>query len=443
MYNPFSSYKSVTQWENSYFGGFTKVIMDYPYVSVPKQIATDVPEDNSVKLHWYDRQKLINIFLKKVSEKSSLIEHITEFAEKVKDEKTGKNYLVCKKSRVENVLNHISERESELGPLFDHYRNFITNTKIKFKLPDDDKDGEGSSNSGGKEIDKSKIYEAFADIKEYGTQYNNIGNWDNSQKKRINLTKKTDNDTKFNSVVRRNSERLVHMLDISFEPKPDRVTNLKAGKMDANKIAEIPAGNMNVHYTIQENVSTRPFSVCILVDESGSMSGNNIIRAKEILKTLWLTFRQLLPPEKIFIYGHSGQGAHSGPTDVWIQVYHDNYYPNFERTIDNMSAGGGNFDGIAIGMVHERVRKQTSDNIIFISISDGQPCGDEKGDIIRSAIERCKRDNFVTVGIGLGFNRIKECYKYFTVVLPENEDKMVANVSSLVNRVVKSEFQDS
>ena len=61
------------------------------------------------------------------------------------------------------------------------------------------------------------------------------------------------------------------LLDINFQPKSDVITNLKNGKLDIRKLGEIPGGNTNVYLRMEENQSTRPFNVCILCDESGSM----------------------------------------------------------------------------------------------------------------------------------------------------------------------------
>lgn len=84
-------------------------------------------------------------------------------------------------------------------------------------------------------------------------------------------------DTIFKEEDKRVAETLIKMLDISFDPAKDVVKNLRLGKLDVNKIAEVPAGNISIYKQEVENQATKPFSVVILCDESGSMgSGYNV-----------------------------------------------------------------------------------------------------------------------------------------------------------------------
>jgi nitric oxide reductase activation protein len=170
------------------------------------------------------------------------------------------------------------------------------------------------------------------------------------------------------------------------------------------------------------------------------MRGGCASKQNELFKVLYYAFSQILPPQKMFFYGHSG-----GSTPE-IRIYHELYNPNFEHTIERQMRNSyqENYDGPVIENVYERVRKQTSDNIIFISISDGAPAGRGYGgqkaiDEMKRVIEKCKRDGFVTLGVGLYYGRVREIYNYHTVV---NSTDLVKNVSSLINRVVKTEFKD-
>jgi nitric oxide reductase activation protein len=143
----------------------------------------------------------------------------------------------------------------------------------------------------------------------------------------------------------------------------------------------------------------------------------------------------------MFIYGHSGESTPE------IRIYHDKYNTTFAQTINSQlnNEYNENYDGPVIENIYERVRQQTSDNIIFLSISDGEPAGEDYGGPeaikeMKRVIEKCKRDGFVTVGIGLQYHRVKDIYQYHTVI--KKSDDLVKNVSSLVNRVVKTEFKD-
>ena len=251
--------------------------------------------------------------------------------------------------------------------------------------------------------------------------------------------------TSYNSNEIRDAKALVNLLDINFDPKSDKIQNLKTGKLNPSKVAEIPAGNTHVYYREEENQSTKPFGICILADESGSMGGSssnsNMSYQHTLLKTLYKAFSDIVPQDRIYIYGHSGDYTPE------IRVYQDKYNPYFEYTIDNQfnNSNSSNYDGPVIERIYEKIREQTSDNIIFIAISDGQPAGcsyggnDAIADLNR-IIEKCKRDGFVTLGVGMDAGYVKEIYHYHTIV--RRNEGLVKKVSTLINRVVKTEFQD-
>ena len=246
----------------------------------------------------------------------------------------------------------------------------------------------------------------------------------------------------FTQIETDNSEKLLNMLDISFESTSDIVKNLRIGKLDIAKIAEVPAGNIAVYKQELEDQATRPFSIVILCDESGSMVGSKLHAQYRIVKTMYMCFSQILPQDKIFVYGHTG---HDQPE---LFVYQDPFNLDFERTIGSMVDGTrenqSNYDGIIIEEVYNNVRSFTSDRIIFIVLSDGQPAGPcygGKADIkkMKQIIEKCKRDEFVTVGIGIQYFTIQGLYQYSTVV--NDLSMMPKQVSNLLNSVVKQEFK--
>ena len=57
---------SSSNWENSYFGGFDRVLYDHPEITVPFQLDTEPPVDEAPHLSYYLRNKLPDLFLLKV-----------------------------------------------------------------------------------------------------------------------------------------------------------------------------------------------------------------------------------------------------------------------------------------------------------------------------------------------------------------------------------------
>lgn len=536
------SWKSSTGWEDSWFGGYYKVLFDYPEITKPFEIDTDIPDSD---LTYYSSHKLIDMFLLKVNE-HGLIQDLLLGAEvkTIKSRYWGgkdKEKLVVHPNALAHTLSLVIDKETELKNLFDHYAKIIQGTRFEFPVPDQDgdsKSGEGEeggreasseasagqSQEGEEEQEQGEGGEGEGkegDQKEKEKEQNGEGKGKDQQKKESTSQSKSKNGkssdsqskgeqikkgqyklaahmaatmlsevhqvksrwtsekgfvtgdfktkTKWKMMPKRpkkckftkeeelNANKLLASMDISFDPESDKVTGLKMGKLDAKKLAECQAGNFHIYYTQQENQTTRPFSVCILMDESGSMHDGwsperpSLYTGKQshqvgIVKTLWKAFSTILTPDKIFVYGHSSNTDRDGREYPDLRIYNDKYNHCFEETIDGQvnNRWAGNYDGPAIESVYEKVREFTNDNIIFICVSDGLPCasgygGESAVDQMKKVIEKCKRDGFVTIGIGVFLGAIKEIYQYHTII--EDLDLMAKQVSALVNTVVKTEFQ--
>lgn len=489
-FSKFSSYgkygSSVSQWETSFFGGYEKILYDHPPVIVPVAIQTVFPVYSKKYVPYNTRQKLIDIFLLKVASYKTIKDWFVDGGKLEKVTINETNYLKVPRQIVKQSLNDVIENESELGSLFSYYDSFIIETEYLYEVKEetkkpksgkdksssektDDKDnsddeqgeGEGDDKSGeGKEDTPKKVYDkivkqfkdALGEIKT-GKTYNDYGDKSVTDSKLKGKTKfvqmkKDNNPCHYLSDEVKMANSLLNLLDINFDPKDDKINNLKMGKLDVSKIAEIPSGNTQVYYRVEENQSTKPFSVCILADESGSMDGKRIKKQNKLLKVLYKAFSQILPSDKIFVFGHSADyQTHCNPE---VRIYNDKYFNGFEYTIDKQfkNSLNENYDGPVIEKVYERVRSQTSDNIIFISISDGYPSGRNYGGEnavkeMKMIIEKCKRDGFVTVGIGLDCGLVKEIYNYHVIVNEHttSDKMMISNISTLINRVVKTEFQ--
>ena len=442
------SKSSSTSWESSYFGGVNKVLYDHPDIYVSKNVGWDYSGVDFSPLSWYTKVKLIKLFLLMCNQfglnptllKDGKVVKASGFMGIGKETR----YVFNSKS-VAECLNIIFHLKPELVSLFITFETPLIETKFYYVIDSPDNQDASTPDVMMKEIqqelDKSKIrrysYESYgAGGKGFEDRFKDL----KDEVRFVNM-KKTPTPVVYTSQQTLEAAHLVKLLDISFDPKPDVIPDLRAGKLTPSKIGEIPAGNFHVYHRVEENQSTRPFSVCILADESGSMRGMYDHYQNHLLKVLYKAFSEILPAEKIHVYGHSGDS-----TPV-IRIYNNRYNLDFEKTIENQLGNRfeENYDGPVIEAVYEKVREQTDDNILFISISDGVPGGVDYGGQsaikdLKRVIEKCKRDRFVTVGIGLDLNMIAEIYNYHTVVT--DTSKMVQNVTTLINRVVKTEFQD-
>jgi len=452
---------SVFNWESSYFGGHERVVYDHPFIYVPQEF--EFSYKNTSGSNAYIAEKLCAMFLHRVVKYHLIYDLIGSYTTHQVTSMFGEPQTVYKldKERIRMCLSNLIAIDTELANLFQHYFKFLCSVDILYYPSKNDKKGSGSGDgesegdgqtrkvSGGALKDMEQILKKIKSDT-YGSwkSVSDAAGGELKDSTRFVVMDKTTKPCKYSSDITKQANALVNLLDISFQPREDRVENLKCGKMSPHKIAEIPAGNTHIYHRVEEDMSTRPFSICVLADESGSMHrgsyGTSLhVRQNALMKTLYYAFSQILPQDKMFFFGHSDDGDVSPE----VRIYHDKYNPNFEYTIDNQLENnyGENYDGPVIECVYERVREQTSDNIIFISISDGGPSGHNYGGQeaikeLKRVIEKCKRDGFVTIGIGLNYGYVKEIYNYHTIV--KDMSKLVKSVSSLINQVVKTEFKD-
>lgn len=145
--------------------------------------------------------------------------------------------------------------------------------------------------------------------------------------------------------------------------------SMRSGVLDTNKLADAFQGVPTV-YVREGKVKTDNVSVCVLIDESGSMSGE-LIRAARDTAVLINEALKDIGNVDLFIYGHSGDMKRSYSTELY--VYREKgYAPKF--SLGSVDARAQNRDGIAIYEVAQRVRKQTENPVLFFILSDGAPC---------------------------------------------------------------------
>ena len=529
---------SSTKWEDSFFGGFYRIIKDHPNVVLDYNIDFDFAPLKGY-FSYFEKQKILKIFLSKAHICGLTNRLTTNLKSEPRQDLFGRTFLKliinknAKIDAIEHLMKTSHEQAKEYSNLFEHYYDFIINSEIYYEILVDEppskgdksgksgegeseesdgegegekeesneSDGEGESNeseSKEKESKESKESKSKESSKKSETKTKENKKKEKENKKEEELKKKKADEEKkkniklliakvqniteqkfkeslfnikeveyvpYNSISRysgkpetlfleersrkttytseekSNANNLVKLLDISFDPESDIVKNLRIGKLDISKIAEIPAGNIAVYKQFVENQITKPFSIVILCDESGSMeSGSKIYAQHSLVKSLYLAFSDIIPQHKIYVYGHTGS---SHPE---IRVYQDCHHESFESTIDEMinSEHAQNYDGPAMERVYQLVRQTTQDRIIFLVLSDGAPCGYSYGgkeDIVnlKQIIEKCKRDEFVTIGIGIRAHHVKELYNYSTVI--SNLGEMPKKVSHIINHVVKTEFQ--
>lgn len=442
--------ETVSGWEKSHFGGYNRMIMDYPYIRLDYSVEIDLDKKLGVELGHYSGEKLIKLYLVKMKN-AGLLKSLTSTTEI----KTVTNPFTGKETKYElislnnpSILKAVAKSSGEYQPLFQHFSGGILGTSLLKKI-EDEQEGEGEGSGEGDEKNDSEtlnetksLSKVLEELKEQETWKADSlcgfsGNVNFMPVNHRNFT----TEHKFSTQEIKDAELLLKMLDISFEPKSDIVKSLRAGKLDVCKIAEVPAGSTSIYKQIVEDQDTKPFGVCILADLSGSMCGGSNLRMQfHTLNVLYLALSQILPPDKLWIY------AHTGDEEADVYPFYTPYETNYPINIKNYDSIDyqQNYDGPVIEALHKKVRESSDDRIIFISLSDGSPSGIDYGgrndiDDMKKILERARRDEFVTVGIGMNYIGVRDMYTHSVIV---NDLKNLAkDVSQIVNQVVRIEFK--
>lgn len=159
--------------------------------------------------------------------------------------------------------------------------------------------------------------------------------------------------------------------------------SMRSGILDTNKLADAYQGVPTV-YLREGKVKTDKVSVCVLIDESGSMSGKRIESARDTAVLINEALKGVSNVE-LFIYGHSGDNKRCFSTELFVYKERD-YSPRY--SLGSVRAREQNRDGVAIFEVAQRVRKQTKNPVLFFILSDGAPCAGHYGGT--SAMEHVK-----------------------------------------------------
>jgi nitric oxide reductase activation protein len=195
------------------------------------------------------------------------------------------------------------------------------------------------------------------------------------------------------------------------------ILGCRSGLLDTNKLAEAYQGIPQV-YVRKGQVRTNKTTVCILIDESGSMGWGvhgGLSRADLARDTAILLNESLksIPGIDLYIYGHSGDIVYSGATE--INIYREGKKERAPFALGKVRARSENRDGTAILETAKRVRKFTNDPVLMFIISDGSPSADfyrGYGAVKDTAdkVKQVEQMGFNTVAITICSYRASEMY---------------------------------
>ena len=262
---------SSSSWESSYFGGFSQLLWDMPELSLPRGFDI-VVRDRSEYMTWYTQRKLLAVFLNKIHVYGLSNNLISSVNITVNNGAYSTNRVYTfDKNSVKFCVNSLIKIDKELASMFIKYSNMLSNSTITYT----ETVKEGDEFDGDARTLLSKKLEDIVPIKKITSYGNYSSSSKNYEDLKGSVTFSVQSESEVEHVYTQDetvlAEKLISMLDVSFEQDETKITNLRTGKIDIPKIAEAIAGNHMINFRKEFHDRTKPFSVCILNDESGSM----------------------------------------------------------------------------------------------------------------------------------------------------------------------------
>ena len=174
---------------------------------------------------------------------------------------------------------------------------------------------------------------------------------------------------------------------------------LPSGKLNTNKLVSLRAGNTNI-FDKQGTVTTDGAAVCLLIDESGSMSSNDkFIAARDAAVLIEQTLKTL-PKIHFFAYGFRGHSP--------ISIYAEDGRGN-ACSLGSIGHKGGTPTADAMLVAGKRVRKHYGGKCLMLILTDGEPNANQD---VPKADAMLRKQNFVPIGIGID----NECWQIKSIM---------------------------
>lgn len=160
----------------------------------------------------------------------------------------------------------------------------------------------------------------------------------------------------------------------------------RSGKLNTGKLASLKVGNKNL-FTKQGEVTCSRASVCILIDESGSMDARRKNAARETAILIKEAVKGVDNLD-LYIYGYGSN---------CMKVYAEN---NKEKryALGSIDNDGGTPTGPAMEVALKKMSKHPNPAALMLVITDGVP---DDNDAVRQADSKLRKKGVIPVGIGI------------------------------------------
>jgi hypothetical protein len=225
--------------------------------------------------------------------------------------------------------------------------------------------------------------------------------------------------------------------------------SMRSGRLDTNKIAEAKQNVPTIYERFGE-VKTNKVNIAVLIDESGSMGGDKIEKARQASIFINEVFKNI-PDARLYIYGHTADGGGGGGLsvsygDCVIRIYTEHGKHSDPYALGSVAARHNNRDGDAIYAVARRVRSQNQDPCLLFVISDGSPhaheyYGQEAIEDTRKKVTQSEALDFQVIQIAIE-NSVpsEEMFNHYIKMtdIKNLPNEMIAYISKRVDKLIKT-----
>lgn len=316
---------------------------------------------------------------------------------------------------------------------------------VKEMKQSNSKDAKRLLSEAQKLANKKKQKEAYEKREKEKYQTNNQEVYEVMQKEGVAKLLYRDEEMTNSKRIPRILEREGKSLNVEFtkllnNQQPHTLYNQKSGRLDVRRLHRIPVGVPKVFK--KKNIpDNSTYAVSVLIDNSGSMSGERADTAQRMGTILELGLKGIVPLKvQRFHYDWGQQAVHS-QMKGWEQKTTDKEVFSWKAC---PGGRGGNYDAFSVAVAAKELEKRPETDKILFVISDGLPSAGDESDV-KSVVKEMKDRGMKIIGIGVGSedfqsqNKDNYQYMYGDEVILTDEQGLRKEVVNRVRRIVNKQ----
>jgi len=243
------------------------------------------------------------------------------------------------------------------------------------------------------------------------------------------------------------TQSLKRKIDLYGNSQTHIIRNQKRGKIDKRMLHRIPVGRSDL-FKIDIHQDDKPLDVCLLVDESGSMSSYKMDMARQA----GIALKEALQDNaklNLWVYGHTADGHGGWHTDVNSTNITEYWSPTMKdrpMAMGSMASRYENRDGTAIHAVATKVKRESQQpmsNKLMIVISDGQPAANDYHGTsgiahVKKVVKHLESQGWSIIQVGIdGANKKRQADMFTNHMYVDRLEDLAPKVGKIIRRVIK------